>query len=471
MSDGLAVLHTDPVDREANDREGQDQISPEAVRTQTERILASRAFARSPRISRFLTFVIEQTLKGQEDKLKEYLLGVEVFSRQESFDPRIDSIVRVEARRLRYKLEKYYETEGQDDGIYIQFRKGCYVPTFSTKRAITEEANRNGLQIPYLHLIENPHAFTSYAKGRYYLGRWTADGIAESVSCFTHALDEDPGCASAHAGLASAWTLASVLGLMPARDVMPKAKNSAQRAITLSGDCAEAWAVSGIVTALYDWEWNDGEAKLRKAIQLNPCDAVNRVWYGICSTLAGHTETAVYELHRAQQAAPTSLTTHLAAGFACYLGRAYDEALLQYRLVQDLDPSFFAPQLAMGLMLADQQMFEQSTNLLQKAKQMAPRNVNVLTALTYAHAAAGRTDTARQCFGELEAMSRQQYVCPLMVAAAASNVDEGELAMRKLTEAFEERSSWLGLMRFMPMFAHLREDPRYSSMAERLRLP
>ena len=51
-------------------------------------------------------------------------MGVEVFNKMESFDPRIDSIVRVEARRLRSKLERYYQTEGREDGVIIQFRKG-----------------------------------------------------------------------------------------------------------------------------------------------------------------------------------------------------------------------------------------------------------------------------------------------------------------------------------------------------------
>src|SRR5689334_24256366 len=107
MAEALAIRQVDYIgsEEQAPTRPGADPLASQAVRTQLERILNSRAFARSPRISRFLTFVVEQTLQRQEDKLKEYLLGVEVFGRMESFDPRIDSIVRVEARRLRYKLE------------------------------------------------------------------------------------------------------------------------------------------------------------------------------------------------------------------------------------------------------------------------------------------------------------------------------------------------------------------------------
>ena len=85
---------------------GDDAESPAAdrsaaVRAPLERVLASPLFSASERLSRFLRFAVEQVLEGHGDRLKEYVLGVEVFDRDERYDPRLDSIVRVEARRLR----------------------------------------------------------------------------------------------------------------------------------------------------------------------------------------------------------------------------------------------------------------------------------------------------------------------------------------------------------------------------------
>lgn len=108
-------------------------FAPEAVISQLEKILTSTAFIRSKRLGRFLRFTVEQCLEGRQGALKEYLVGVEVFNKMETFDPRIDSIVRVEARRLRSKLEKYYQTDGCEDGIVIQFRKGSYVPAILSR--------------------------------------------------------------------------------------------------------------------------------------------------------------------------------------------------------------------------------------------------------------------------------------------------------------------------------------------------
>jgi len=108
--------------------------SPELVRTQLARMLASRTFASAPSLSRFLSHVVEHTLQGQSDGLKEYSIGVDVFDRGPSFDPKTDTIVRVQARRLRAKVEEYYETEGRDDVILIGLVKGHYVPEFGIRQ-------------------------------------------------------------------------------------------------------------------------------------------------------------------------------------------------------------------------------------------------------------------------------------------------------------------------------------------------
>jgi TolB-like protein len=102
----------------------------DAVRAQLARILVSPGFANADRLSRFLRFVVERTLDGEGDQLKEYRLGTEVFDRPSDYDPRLDSIVRVEARRLRAKLAEYYEGPGRADPLLIRVDKGGYAATF-----------------------------------------------------------------------------------------------------------------------------------------------------------------------------------------------------------------------------------------------------------------------------------------------------------------------------------------------------
>jgi hypothetical protein len=100
----------------------------EAVRLHLAKILESGGFAKSDRLCRFLRFTVEAKLNGEESQIKEYVLGREVFDRNGDYDPRLDPIVRVEARRLRTKLEEYYSATGPGDSVRIEFPKGSYVP-------------------------------------------------------------------------------------------------------------------------------------------------------------------------------------------------------------------------------------------------------------------------------------------------------------------------------------------------------
>ena len=92
---------------------------PGEVRSALNRILASKAFASAAGLSKLVGYLVTQTLEGQADHLKEYTLGVEVFERGEYFDPRTDTIVRVQARRLRSKLREYYRGEGRADRRFM----------------------------------------------------------------------------------------------------------------------------------------------------------------------------------------------------------------------------------------------------------------------------------------------------------------------------------------------------------------
>lgn len=108
---------------------------PGAVTEQLERMLASAVFRTAARSSALLRFLVQETLAGRADRLKDYTLGAEVLGRGDAFDPRTDPIARVEASRLRQRLELYYATDGASDPVVIALPKGGYVPTFESAAA------------------------------------------------------------------------------------------------------------------------------------------------------------------------------------------------------------------------------------------------------------------------------------------------------------------------------------------------
>src|SRR5689334_24778541 len=107
--------------------------SEKAIRQELERILTSATFQQVERLKRFITFIVGEAAAGRGDELKEYVVGVQVFGKESSFDPRTDPIVRVQARRLRARLARYYHDEGQQDELIIELPKGGYAPVFKRR--------------------------------------------------------------------------------------------------------------------------------------------------------------------------------------------------------------------------------------------------------------------------------------------------------------------------------------------------
>jgi serine/threonine-protein kinase len=130
---------TESSERDANGNSLPLEVSEDSVRSELDKILASHGFVNAERLSRFLRYAVEEHLNGQTDKLKESFLGVEVFGRKPSYDPRIDAVVRTEAVKLRARLKEYYDTDGREDGVIIDLPKGGYVPVFRLRELALKE--------------------------------------------------------------------------------------------------------------------------------------------------------------------------------------------------------------------------------------------------------------------------------------------------------------------------------------------
>ena len=100
------------------------------IRQHLSKVLRSRGFSSSERLSKFLQMTVDKALNGENHQLKESVLGIEVFDRKPGYDPKVDPIVRVQAHRLRAKLADYYKNEGRGDAVRIDLPKGAYIPAF-----------------------------------------------------------------------------------------------------------------------------------------------------------------------------------------------------------------------------------------------------------------------------------------------------------------------------------------------------
>lgn len=165
-------------------------LSPAAIKTQMELILNCRDFQASPRLKKFFRFLVEETLAGRAANLKGYTIATTVFERPDNFDAHADPIVRVEAAKLRSRLEHYYYTRGAEDPIHISLPKGGYVPEFSLRAAGREQTSDSPMAAPQITMPWRmtdfdrasvavlPFAFTSDGDRTDYF----SDGLAEEIT-------------------------------------------------------------------------------------------------------------------------------------------------------------------------------------------------------------------------------------------------------------------------------------------------
>ncbi len=157
----------------------------EKAASQLNRILSSKAFRRADRLKRFLTFIVEETIAGRGERLKEFVVGIEVFGKDSSFDPRNDPIVRVQARRLRTQLTRYYREEGEEGDLVIELPKGGYAPVFRAGKIAAPRRSSTPILVSRNTVLVLPFADHSPAGDQKYF----CQGISQEIIHTLAALD------------------------------------------------------------------------------------------------------------------------------------------------------------------------------------------------------------------------------------------------------------------------------------------
>lgn len=480
-----------------------------SVEQELARILTSQQFRESPRLQTFLRFVVCLTLDGKADEIKESTIAAEVFGRE---DTRDDSIVRSAARRLRMRLEEYYQQAGFNDSLRIVIPKGSYVPVFEEQRApanATQEisalppverarpalevdernrkASRKLLAFAAAALVilfgvavashasrrgqsYNLEAKELYLKGRYYWSRRTPEDLNRAVDYFTQAIVKDPRYAQAYSGLADAYNLLSEYTLMPYQEAFKRAIAAAKTAIALDDTLAEAHNSLAFASFYGAWDSVTAEREFRRALQLDPQYVTAHHWYATFLMSLGREHEALAEIERAQVLDPSSKSILADKGLILMHSGQIAAAMALLEELAASDPQFLSPHQYLASVYLLERRYPDYLSELRKVAQLSHdiKGLAVAEAGEEGFAQNGATRMLTQMLAAQQASHAGQDARYYSLAQVCALLGDKSEAINYLKLALNGREANTLVLAVDEPFAQMRGDPTFRELVRRV---
>jgi len=314
----------------------------------------------------------------------------------------------------------------------------------------------------------NTEAYHLYLQGRKIWNKRRHDEYPKAIAYFNQAIEKDPACAPAYAGLADCYVLGA--GASSGAEAFSKAKAAALKALEIDETLAEAHASLGLVKMFYDWNPAAAETEFKRAIALNPSYASAYQWYADCLTVMGRAGEALAQMEQAREVDPVSLSIIRDTGRIYYYTRRYDEAAAQCRHALDLDSQFYPALVTLGDTLVQKKMYQEAIANYQNAVDLS-RGMGLMKALlARAYAVSGKREEAQKRLDELLAMSRKRPIPAYDVAVVYLGMGMKKEALEWLEKAYQERSYRLIFIGIDPLFDPLRGDARFAVLLRNIGL-
>jgi TolB-like protein/Tfp pilus assembly protein PilF len=317
---------------------------------------------------------------------------------------------------------------------------------------------------------QSTDAYQDYLKGRYHLNRLTEDGLRKAIEYFERAIERDENYALAYTGLADSFGLLGFMGLAPAADVMPKAKEAARRAIAIDDGLAEGHASLAGVFKNYDWDWAGAEREYAKALDLNPRFANGHRMYASFLAAVGRARESSNASRLALELDPFSLPIRVEGAYNLYMGRDYERALEEVLRTLDLEPQFAPAQSILGCIYEQKGRYDEAITAIERARDLSGAHPATQASLIHILAAAGRMQEARDFLNKLEDLSGRRHVSSFWMALAYAGVGDTSAALDELHKAFEQRDVILVWLGTEPRLDPLRAEPRFAELVRRMGL-
>ena len=311
---------------------------------------------------------------------------------------------------------------------------------------------------------QNAEAYQLYLQGRFFATKRTPQSLLKAIECYQQAIEKDPNYALGYAGLSDGYGLLAYYGGMPPPLALSKAREAAQRAMSLDDNLAESHNALGFVLAVADFDYAAAEREYKRAIALDPKYTTAHHNLGVMLTRTGRSEEGMAEVRRALEIEPFSIVVNRLYGECLIHLRRFDEGLAQLKKTSEMDPAF--PTTFFALSVAYRLMGKHADSVESFAKFQELYDRREVAELVRASFAKGGWQ------GYLREMTtkRPAGVTSYLAAIFFLELGEKEKAYAELEKAFENREYQLRFIKLDPSVDPLRADPRFKELAHRMRL-
>jgi serine/threonine protein kinase/Tfp pilus assembly protein PilF len=309
-----------------------------------------------------------------------------------------------------------------------------------------------------------------YLKGRFFQKKQTEVAAKKAIEYLEQAIEKDPNYAPAYAELAFSYGLLPYFSPLPSKEVAPKARKMALKALEIDETLAEAHAALAL-TKGYDWDWEGGEREYKRAIELNPGYAGAHRGYSFNLLFRARFDEALKEIEQALELDPLSVVLNQNLGVVCRFAKQFDRAIEACKRAIAMDPSMMYAHLELGQAYFGKSMYEEALMEFKKEREIsggAHAWAEVETGWTYVEM--GKPDEAQKVLDNLLERSKTEYVSPFILASMHSVLGRNDECFKWLNRAYEEHDHWLYWLKIVWELDSVRSDPRYTALLKKMNL-
>jgi TolB-like protein/Tfp pilus assembly protein PilF len=407
--------------------------------------------------------------KATEKSLPEIAAELDVDAVVEGSVLRAGERVRITAQLIHAESDTHLWAESYDrdltDVLMLQSEVARAIADEIRVTVTPEEERRLAAARPV-----NAEAYDACLKGRFHWHRLSREHLETALRYFELALEKDPDCARAWAGIAGAWAALTDAGFAPPHETIPKAKAAALRALELDDSLAEVRIQLANLTFCVDWNWAGAEAEYRRAIELDPNSADARLFFADFLISMGRSDEALVEAQRALQLDPFSFFFQAFFGWhLVYLGR-YDDAIAQLRKTLQMEADFSSAHLGLWGALYRKGTLEEA---LAEAKRFFEvlGDGEIVAALEEGNAQSGYSGAMGLAAQRLVERAAREHVPAVRIARLWAHAGETGHALEWLERALAWHESPLVHLAVGWDWVSLRAEPRFRALLHRMNLP